>query len=171
MNYTTIEVCKDGGWQEICDGTFTPQDAKVICQHFSDIGNFKSACASDDENSHGMYVYRATAGATAGRLEQVVGDFNSTPNSPMVDFITSSFLNYFKMSATEIAGYDYRKGQSRVIPSPLLPPSMNIGPNCMYMESETDTTTTNATHSSNGIAKAAGGGTTKNDVLSKNERR
>ena len=118
-----------------------------------------------------MYVYSSTAGATAGRLEQVVGDFNSTPNSPMVDFITSSFLNYSKMSATEIAGYDHRKGQSRVIPSPLLPPGMNIGPNCMYMESETDTTTTNATHSSNGIAKAAGGGTTKNDVLSKNERR
>ena len=89
----------------------------------------------------------------------------------MVDFITSSFLNYSKMSATEIAGYDHRKGQSRVIPSPLLPPGMNIGPNCMYMESETETTTMNATHSSNGIAKAAGGGTTKNDVLSKNEKR
>ena len=99
------------------------------------------------------------------------GDFNSTPNSPLVDFVTSSFLNYSKMSATEIAGYDHKKGQSRAIPSPLLPPSMNIGPNCMYMETEADTTSaTNATPAANGIAEIAGG-TTKNDVVSKKEKR
>lgn len=94
------------------------------------------------------------------------GDFNSTPNSPLVDFITSSFLNYSKMSATEIAGYDHKKGQSRMIPSPLLPPSMNIGPNCMYMETETDTTTTatNTMPTANGAAEAARGSTMNDDV-------
>ena len=111
--------------------------------------------------------------AGSGGLLPIVlcGDFNSTPNSPLVDFITSSFLNYSKMSATEIAGYDHKKGGSRVIPSPLLPPSMNIGPNCMYMETETDTTTaTNTTPTANGVAEVAGG-STKNDVLSKKEKR
>ena len=101
------------------------------------------------------------------------GDFNSTPNSPLVDFITSSFLNYSKMSATEVAGYHEKKGQSRVIPSPLLPLSMNIGPNCMYVESETvDPTAVNAPPTANGIAEsAAGGGSVKNHVMSKKEKR
>ena len=64
------------------------------------------------------------------------GDFNCKPNSPMLDFITSSFLNYSNMSAADIAGYSSKRGQSRVIPYPLLPQSMNIGPNCMYVENE-----------------------------------
>lgn len=77
------------------------------------------------------------------------GDFNSTPNSPLIDFITSSYLNYSKMSATEIAGYTHRKGQSRIIPSPLLPLSMNIGPNCTYVESENESS--DVVSSTNGV--------------------
>ncbi len=112
--------------------------------------------------------------AGSGGLLPIVlcGDFNCTPNSPLVDFVTSSFLNYSKMCATEVAGYNHKKSQSRVIPSPLLPPSMNIGPNCIYMETETDsTTTTTATNATltaaNGTAEVTGG----NDILCKKERR
>ena len=96
-----------------------------------------------------MYVYVCPAGS-GGLLPIVLcGDLNSTPNSPLVDFITSSFLNYSKMSATEIAGYHHDKGRSRVIPTPLLPPSMNIGPNCMYTtEQETDTANTTSSNAS-----------------------
>ena len=113
--------------------------------------------------------------AGSGGLLPIVlcGDFNCTPNSPLVDFITSSFLNYSKMCATEVAGYNHRKSRSREIPSPLLPPSMNIGPNCIYMETmETDSTTTTAINSTptataNGMAEVAGG----NDMLCKKEKR
>ena len=40
MNITTIEVCEGGKWREICDATFTQQDAQVICRQleFSAIG-------------------------------------------------------------------------------------------------------------------------------------
>ena len=40
MNYTTIEVCDNGGWREICDANFTQEDAQVICREleFSAIG-------------------------------------------------------------------------------------------------------------------------------------
>ena len=115
-----------------------------------------------------MYVYVCPAGS-GGLLPIVLcGDLNSTPNSPLVDFITSSFLNYSKMSATEIAGYHHDKGRSRVIPTPLLPPSMNIGPNCMYT-TEQETDTANAT-SSNGI-DVARATTTRNNVLPEKERK
>ena len=32
VNYTTIKVCEDGIWREICDGNFTQEDAQVICR-------------------------------------------------------------------------------------------------------------------------------------------
>ena len=84
------------------------------------------------------YTVLSTPTGNRGMLPTVLcGDFNCKPNSPMLDFITSSFLNYSKMSAAEIAGYTSRRGQSRLIPYPLLPPSMNIGPNCMFVENET----------------------------------
>jgi hypothetical protein len=43
VNYTAIEVCEDGGWREICDGTFTQEDAQVICRQlgFSAIRKFQ----------------------------------------------------------------------------------------------------------------------------------
>lgn len=110
--------------------------------------------------------YFSHIAGSGGLLPTVLcGDFNSTPNSPLVDFITSSFLNYSNMSATEIAGYDYKKGHSRVIPSPLLPPSMNIGPNCMYTEPESDLT--DAAASSNGAEITQG--TTRDDALPEKE--
>ena len=31
-NITTIEVCENGRWKEICDGNFTQEDAQVICR-------------------------------------------------------------------------------------------------------------------------------------------
>ena len=31
MNYSTIEVCERGEWREICDRTFTQEDAQVVC--------------------------------------------------------------------------------------------------------------------------------------------
>ena len=113
-------------------------------------------------------MYILPAAGNGGLLPIVLcGDFNSTPNSPMVDFITSSFLNYSKMSAAEIAGYHYKKGQSRVIPSPLLPSSMNIGPNCMYVESESDSS--DVVMTSNGVETSRGA--TKNHTLSEKEAR
>ena len=44
VNLTSIEVCENGGWREICDADFTDNDAEVICrqQNYSDIGKFKS---------------------------------------------------------------------------------------------------------------------------------
>ena len=60
------------------------------------------------------------------------GDFNSTPNSPFLDFIASSSLDYSKLSAATIAGYFDEHRKSRVIPTPLLPEHLNIGSNCMY---------------------------------------
>lgn len=60
------------------------------------------------------------------------GDMNSTPGSPLYNFITTSFLDYSKMSAVEIAGYYNSHRRSRVIPKPLLPASMNIGGDCRF---------------------------------------
>ena len=42
VNYTNIEVCEGDGWREVCDETFTQQDAKVVCWqlNFSDIGTY-----------------------------------------------------------------------------------------------------------------------------------
>ena len=31
-NITSIEVCENGQWTEICDGNFTLEDAQVICR-------------------------------------------------------------------------------------------------------------------------------------------
>ena len=60
------------------------------------------------------------------------GDVNSTPGSPLYNFITTSYLNYSKMSAVEIAGYYNSRRSTRLIPKPLLPASMNIGSDCRF---------------------------------------
>ena len=31
-NITTIQVCENSQWKEICDGNFTQEDAQVICR-------------------------------------------------------------------------------------------------------------------------------------------
>ena len=59
------------------------------------------------------------------------GDLNSLPLSPLVNFITSSALDYSNLSAVVIAGYK-QKQSARSIPKPLLPQEMFIGGNCMY---------------------------------------
>lgn len=60
------------------------------------------------------------------------GDMNSTPHSPLVNFITTSALDYSNLSAIVIAGYFEPSGIKRAIPKPLFPQEMCIGANCMY---------------------------------------
>lgn len=76
------------------------------------------------------------------------GDFNSTPNSPFLDFISSSRLDYSKLSAVTIAGYFEESSKSRPIPIPLLPDHLNIGPNCTYIKSQSEDTNGSKTTSS-----------------------
>lgn len=61
------------------------------------------------------------------------GDLNSTPHSPLINFITSSIIDYSDLSAIVIAGYFDNSKNSRTIPKPLLPPDMAIGPDCIYV--------------------------------------
>lgn len=60
------------------------------------------------------------------------GDFNSTPNSHLLSFLTTSHLDYAHLSALVIAGYFEGGARSRTIPVPLLPAEMNIGADCVY---------------------------------------
>lgn len=64
----------------------------------------------------------------------VCGDFNSTPNSPLLGFLTSSHLDYSQLSASVIAGYHQAGYRSRVIPVPLLPAEMGVGQDCTYRQ-------------------------------------
>lgn len=50
----------------------------------------------------------------------------------MLNFLTTSHLNYTHLSALVIAGYYEGSSRSRVIPVPLLPPEMNIEQDCIY---------------------------------------
>lgn len=45
-------------------------------------------------------------------------------------------LNYSSLSASEIAGYFRNQRPTRKIPVPLLPPHLNIGPNCTYSNAD-----------------------------------
>ena len=53
VNYTTIEVCESGEWREICDATFTREDAQVVCRHlgFSAIGKLYSCYSGSPSKS------------------------------------------------------------------------------------------------------------------------
>ena len=62
----------------------------------------------------------------------VCGDFNSTPNSPLLKFLVEANLDYSNLSAMVIAGYFEGGSRKRVIPVPLLPTEMNIGLDCTY---------------------------------------
>ncbi len=66
------------------------------------------------------------------------GDLNSTPNSPLVDFIGSSRLDYSSLSAVAVAGYFQGRDKKRQIPVPLLPAHLHIGPDCKYVQNDTD---------------------------------
>ncbi len=63
------------------------------------------------------------------------GDFNSLPNSHLVNFVSSSRLDYSNISASEVAGFSRRQRQ-RIIPTPLFPPSMGISNNCCYVSAD-----------------------------------
>ncbi|XP_064382711.1 protein angel homolog 2-like isoform X3 [Halichondria panicea] len=68
------------------------------------------------------------------------GDFNSLPNSHLVNFITSAKLDYSEISAAEVAGFGKRRRSSgRDIPKPLFPSTMGIDNNCCYREPPTRT--------------------------------
>lgn len=62
----------------------------------------------------------------------VCGDFNSTPNSPLLKFLIDANLDYSNLSAVVIAGYFEGGSRKRAIPVPLLPTTMNIGLDCTY---------------------------------------
>ncbi len=60
------------------------------------------------------------------------GDFNSVPNSHLVNFVTSSRLDYSNLSAVAVAGFS-RHPRQREIPSPLFPSAMGISNDCRYI--------------------------------------
>jgi len=60
------------------------------------------------------------------------GDLNSTPHSPLVNFVTSANFDYSDLSAVVIAGFYDNSKKKRAIPKPLLPSDMAIGTDCMY---------------------------------------
>ena len=62
------------------------------------------------------------------------GDFNSLPNSPFLRFLLEGWLDYSRLQATDVAGYNRNSDRKRVIPVPLLPVKLGIGQNCMYSD-------------------------------------
>lgn len=76
------------------------------------------------------------------------GDFNSVPNSHIVNFISSARLDYSNVSASEVAGFSRRHSQRR-IPAPLFPSVMGISNDCCYMtldKAQTNDATYTLTH-------------------------
>ena len=73
----------------------------------------------------------------------LLGDFNSLPKAPLLDFILKGRLDYSNLSAHVIAGY-FRHSDSRrrTIPLPLLPGSLHIGQDCLYHEGDDTSATT-----------------------------
>lgn len=63
------------------------------------------------------------------------GDFNSTPSAPLVHLVEEARLDYSNLSAADVAGYytDSNKHRQRRIPVPLLPASLSISQECVYV--------------------------------------
>ena len=68
----------------------------------------------------------------------ICGDFNSLPNSPMLDFLLTSYLDYSKLGAWDIGGYSSSQARYREIPTPLLPKITGISQNCLYTHKHDD---------------------------------
>lgn len=93
------------------------------------------------------------------------GDFNSTPKSPLLKFLLDSNLDYANLSALVIAGYFEGGARKRVIPVPLLPKDMNIGPDCTYIQrEEVDITLIQGSESTETGTGSAGKGSEKQEV-------
>ena len=60
------------------------------------------------------------------------GDFNSLPNSPMLQLLLEGMLDYSSLSAWSVSGYRRSANKYRPIPVPLLPQSLGIGQDCSY---------------------------------------
>uniref|UniRef100_H2YGG8 Endonuclease/exonuclease/phosphatase domain-containing protein n=1 Tax=Ciona savignyi TaxID=51511 RepID=H2YGG8_CIOSA len=60
------------------------------------------------------------------------GDFNSTPNSPLHQLITSGQLNYKGIAAKQVSGQESHGGVYRELPPILLPQCLFINGNCTY---------------------------------------
>ena len=60
------------------------------------------------------------------------GDFNSLPNSPMLQLLLEGMLDYSSLSAWSVSGYRRSANKYRPIPVPLLPRSLGIGQDCSY---------------------------------------
>ena len=83
-----------------------------------------------------MYMYHVFLSFPPGSEDVIpvllCGDLNSTPHSYLINFITTSMLDYSNLSAKAIAGYFLNDERTRAIPKPLLPQEMCIGANCIY---------------------------------------
>ncbi|XP_026689780.2 protein angel homolog 2 [Ciona intestinalis] len=64
------------------------------------------------------------------------GDFNSTPSSPLYQFVTSGHINYQGMSAKQISGQSTSGGLNRELPAVLLPQCLNINGDCTQSPDE-----------------------------------
>ena len=60
------------------------------------------------------------------------GDLNSLPQSPLIKFVERSSLDYSKMYAEDLAGYQSSRSHHRTIPVPILNRSLSIGQDCRY---------------------------------------
>ncbi|XP_076816680.1 protein angel homolog 2-like isoform X1 [Clavelina lepadiformis] len=68
----------------------------------------------------------------------ICGDFNSTPWSPLFQFITKGFLNYEGLTSKQISG-QRSKGASHGLQPGLLPACLHVKDDCTYT-TENDTT-------------------------------
>ena len=69
----------------------------------------------------------------------ICGDFNCLPNSPMLDFLLNSRLDYSKLDAWDVGGYKNQPVRHRPIPVPLFPKDIGITQDCRYKEPHTIT--------------------------------
>ena len=68
------------------------------------------------------------------------GDFNSLPNSPMLEFLLNGKLDTSDLSAWNVSGYKRSSLKERLIPIPLLPENIGISQNCTYRTQSFDET-------------------------------
>jgi len=62
----------------------------------------------------------------------ICGDFNSTPTSSIFNFITDTQLKYESLLCQSVSGQQNSNRNTRLLPVPLLPQSLNITSNCNY---------------------------------------
>nr|CAB3221526.1 protein angel homolog 2 [Phallusia mammillata] len=60
------------------------------------------------------------------------GDFNSTPQSPLYNFITQGYLDYEGLAAKDLSGQHNHGGRHLPVPPNLLPECLHIDNKCSY---------------------------------------